>query len=102
MGAAVEQAQKSHAGLMVGMATFFALGAVGGMLSLIMQGRPILSSSHVWSGLAGLRPLGFNGMLALFFEHDPNARPLHAYLGSATMAIFVIHAVLGLQLGLSA
>lgn len=123
------------------MGTFFALGAIGGMLSLTMQGKPILTSPHVWSGFGGLALLGLNGMLALFFEDDPNARSLvsgdtcltktpypcvepghhvtavnqpndasltviappsqHAYLGSATMAVFVLHLVFGLQLGLS-
>lgn len=34
-------------------------------------------------------------------QDDPNARGLHAYFGSAILALFVAHAGLGLQLGLS-
>jgi len=56
------------------MTFFFALGASGGMLSLLMQGKPIFQSAHVWTGLGGLACLGLNGMLSLFFEDDPNAR----------------------------
>ena len=41
-------------------------------------------------------------MLSAFFEDDPNARGLHAYLGTAILALFAVHAVLGLNLGLSA
>jgi hypothetical protein len=40
-------------------------------------------------------------MLPLFFAESPGTRTVHAYLGSATMALFVVHAALGLQLGLS-
>jgi hypothetical protein len=98
---AVEAARKSHAPLMIGMTTFFALGAVGGLLSLTMQGQPVFSSGHVWTGLGGIALLATNGMLSAFFDDDANARTAHAFLGSATMALFVIHAALGLQLGLS-
>ena len=99
--AAVEKAQSSHAGIMVGMSVFFALGAIGGMTSMAMQGKPIFSSTHAWTGLAGLSLLGLNGMLSLFFEEDPQARNAHAYLGSATMVLFVIHAAVGLNHGLN-
>lgn len=37
----------------------------------------------------------------LLQQDDPNARGLHAYFGTAILALFVIHAALGLQLGLS-
>jgi len=83
------------------MTFFFALGASGGMLSLLMQGKPIFQSAHVWTGLGGLACLGLNGMLSLFFEDDPNARTAHAFFGTGIMALFVVHAGLGLQLGLS-
>ncbi len=34
-------------------------------------------------------------------QDDPNARGLHAYFGSAILALFLVHGALGLQLGLS-
>lgn len=37
--------------LAVGMSIFFALGAVGGLLSLTMQGKPIFESPHAWTGM---------------------------------------------------
>lgn len=179
---------------MAGMFFFFAFGATGGMMSLVMQGKPIFESSHVttggwraggpgcraqgkargctWAlhgtaesqaaaptsnggrhhlpppplaaGLLGLGLLSFQAMLPLFFSEGegartvvgagangatpsysswrppactrapppvsfhmprcppcPPARPQHAYLGSAIMMLFVVHAGLGLQLGLS-
>ncbi|GAB4821366.1 hypothetical protein N2152v2_008412 [Parachlorella kessleri] len=97
----IKTAQDAHPKLALGMAIFFALGAVGGTMSLIMQGKDIFSSSHAWTGLGGLVLLGLQAMLPLFFEDDSNARGLHAYLGTGIMALFLIHAALGLQLGLS-
>ena len=94
-------AKRLHPQLTIGMTIFFALGAVGGMTSLIMQGQPLFKSGHVWSGLIGLTLLGLQGMLSLFFADDPNARSLHAYFGTGIMALFVVHMVQGIQLGLS-
>lgn len=53
------------------------------------------------TGLWGLGLLLIQGMLSLFFDEDESLRTAHAYLGSAIMALFVVHAFLGLQLGLS-
>lgn len=44
------------------------------MLSLLMQGKPIFQSAHVWTGLIGLACLALNGMLSLFFEEEEGAR----------------------------
>eukprot|EP00976_Prorocentrum_cordatum_P031268 636283-Prorocentrum_minimum.AAC.1 len=87
--------------LMGGMTFFFTLGALGGVLSMAMQGQPVFSSSHFLTGISGLVLLYLNGMLSLFFEDDPNARSIHAYLGSAVMAVFVAHMLVGVKLGLS-
>lgn len=44
--------------LAIGMSIFFALGATGGIISLVTQGKPIFESPHVWTGLGGLFCLG--------------------------------------------
>lgn len=38
---AVQKAKDAHPKLAIGMSVFFALGALGGITSLIMQGKPI-------------------------------------------------------------
>ena len=86
---------------MAGMTFFFTLGALGGMISCVMQGKPAFESSHFLTGSAGLVLLYLNGMLSLFFEDDPNARTAHAYLGSTTMAVFFAHMLVGIKFGLS-
>ncbi|GIM03209.1 hypothetical protein Vretimale_8007 [Volvox reticuliferus] len=100
--AVVAKAKEAHPKIAAGMFIFFALGAVGGMMSLIMQGKPIFESPHVWTGLAGLSLLGVQSLLPLAFANGSGeARTAHAYLGATIMALFVVHAALGLQLGLS-
>eukprot|EP00889_Picochlorum_renovo_P006455 jgi/Picre1/33485/NNA_008809.t1 len=96
-----QKAIDMHPKLAGGMAFFFALGALGGMMSLLMQGENIFGSSHFVTGMLGLSGLAFQAMLPLFFEDDPNARTMHAFLGTGIMALFFVHAALGLQLGLS-
>jgi hypothetical protein len=100
-GELIAKAKDLHPKLALGMFIFFALGATGGMMSLIMQNKPIFESPHVWTGLTGLTLLSFQAMLPLFFADSRDARSVHAYLGSAIMALFLVHAALGLQLGLS-
>lgn len=100
-GDATEEKAKLHASLMAGMFVFFALGATGGVMSLIMQGKPLLESGHFVSACLGLSLLATQACLPLFFEEAPDARTAHAYLGSFTMLVFVIHAVQGAGLALS-
>ena len=83
------------------MFVFFALGAVGGLLSLTMQGKPLLSSGHATSAIIGLLLLSFQACLPLAFEEQPELRTAHAYFGSAIMAVFALHASLGVKLALS-
>ncbi|PRW45382.1 transcriptional Sir2 family isoform B [Chlorella sorokiniana] len=97
----VAVAQDLHPKLAIGMTIFFALGALGGSMSLLMQGKDMWTSTHFVTGVTGLVLLGLQGMLSAFFEDDPNARGLHAYFGTAILALFVWHGALGLQLGLS-
>jgi hypothetical protein len=95
------KAKDLHPKLSLGMTIFFSLGAVGGLTSLVMQGKPLFQSSHAVTGIIGLLLMYLQGMLSLFFEDDPNARTAHASLGSAIMALFVLHAFFGINFALS-
>jgi hypothetical protein len=95
------KAKQLHPKLAGGMTFFFSLGALGGLTSLLMQGKPLFQSPHAITGIVGLLALYLQGMLSLFFEDDPNARTLHAYFGSGLMVLFVVHMTLGIKLGLS-
>lgn len=98
----IAKAKDMHPKLAFGMFFFFALGAIGGMMSLIMQDKPIFESPHVVTGLTGLALLSLQATLpALFKSQGKSARDVHAYLGTATLALFLVHAGLGLKLGLS-
>ncbi|EFN52967.1 hypothetical protein CHLNCDRAFT_137360 [Chlorella variabilis] len=97
----VAVAQDLHPKLAIGMTLFFALGGLGGSMSVLMQGKSLWSSSHFTTAVIGLILLALQGMTSAFFEDDPSARGIHAYLGSAILALFLYHGTLGLQLGLS-
>ncbi|MEW5313641.1 MAG: hypothetical protein WDW38_005193 [Sanguina aurantia] len=94
----MDKAKELHPKLAGGMFVFFAAGAAGGVLSEVMQGRPILESSHFGTAVAGLTLLALQAMLPLFFSEDPSIRTMHAVLGSSIMGIFLVHASLGIQL----
>ena len=85
------------------MAIFLISGYSGGLLSLVMQGKPVMESPHFLTGSAVVAILLINGGLATFgFKGEGDgARKAHAYLGSALMVLLVAHAALGLKLGLS-
>ncbi|MFS8884753.1 DUF4079 domain-containing protein [Synechococcus sp. H70.2] len=105
-GSLPESAQKpllDHRKLAPWMATFIALGYTGGLLSLVMQGKPLLSSPHFWTGSLVLLLLAVNGTLSLsgFGGNRETLRTAHAYLGSLILCLLFTHALLGLKLGLS-
>jgi hypothetical protein len=90
------------------MYLFIALGYTGGILSLVMQHKPILESPHFWTGSTVLVLLGLNGTIAFLGfnakqDVDSGAvlRKVHAYLGSIALLLLFLHAALGLNLGLS-
>jgi hypothetical protein len=90
------------------MSLFIALGYTGGVLSLVVQHQPILASPHFWTGSAVLALLGFNGAIAFSgfgskqgVETGASLRKTHAYLGSVALCLLLLHAALGLKLGLS-
>jgi hypothetical protein len=84
------------------MTTLLAIGYTGGLLSLVMQGKPLLESPHFITGSVILTLLAINGTIAFAgFGGQPMLRNAHAYLGSAIVVLLVAHALLGLKLGLS-
>ncbi len=85
------------------MSLFIALGYTGGILSLVMQGHPILQSAHFWTGSAALGVLGVNGAISAskFGGGKPALRTAHAYIGTVAMVVLFVHAALGVKLGLS-
>ncbi|AFZ43067.1 hypothetical protein PCC7418_0852 [Halothece sp. PCC 7418] len=101
-GVALEN-KSNHRKLAPWMFTFMALGYTGGVLSLVMQEKPILESPHFLTGTVVLGLLAVNGLISLtgFGGDNKQLRTAHAILGSIALAIMVIHALLGLQLGLA-
>lgn len=93
----------AHRTLAPWMFGFMAAGYTGGLLSLVMQQKPILESPHFWTGSVVLLLLLVNGALALFgFGKDKGTlRTVHTYLGSMALCLMFLHAVLGLRLGLA-
>ena len=85
------------------MYLFLVLGYTGGVLSLVMQGQPILDSPHFFTGTVVIALLTINAVIAAtkFIGNKELAKTIHAYVGSTALLIMVIHAVLGLKLGLS-
>ncbi|XP_048423478.1 uncharacterized protein LOC103965675 isoform X2 [Pyrus x bretschneideri] len=58
-------------------------------------------SPHAVTGLIGLSLLTIQTILPALFEGKPELRTVHGVLGTGIMTLFVVHAALGLQLGLS-
>jgi len=82
---------------------FLAAGYTGGLLSLVMQHKPILESPHFWTGSGVLILLGMNGVISGsgFLGNKPALRTAHAYVGSIALAVLFLHGLLGLKLGLA-
>jgi Protein of unknown function (DUF4079) len=85
------------------MTLFITLGYTGGILSLVMQQKPILESPHFWTGSIIVALLWTNGLISLtgFGGDRPALRMTHAYVGTLIMLLLVAHAAFGLKLGLS-
>lgn len=97
------KARQEHRVIAPLMFAFMAMGYTGGLLSLVMQDQPLLESPHFWTGTVVLLLLAVNGAIALlgFGKSDSALRTAHAYLGSVTLCVMFLHALLGLKLGLS-
>ncbi|SRR5579883_427855 len=85
------------------MFLFLALGYTGGVLSLVMQQKPILESPHFWTGTAAIGLLTVNSILSLagFWGDKSGLRILHAYVGTVVFGLLIVHTILGVKLGLS-
>jgi hypothetical protein len=101
-GIALEQKQ-NHAKIAPLMYLFIVMGATGGILSLVMQGEPILESPHFWTGMGAIALLTTNAVIAAtkFGQGKEALRSAHAYIGSVALVLLVVHAFLGARLGLS-
>ncbi|KAG0552890.1 hypothetical protein BDA96_01G547100 [Sorghum bicolor] len=95
------KAKDLHPKLLAGMFFFFALGATGGITALLTSDKPIFESPHAVTGVIGLALLTVQSILPKLFEGNPGLRTTHGLLGSGIMTLFLIHAALGLQLGIS-
>ncbi|MEQ8754659.1 MAG: DUF4079 domain-containing protein [Coleofasciculus sp. G1-WW12-02] len=103
-GEVAAKSRASHRQLAPLMYLFIALGYTGGVLSLVMQHKPIFESPHFWTGSSAVILLGINALIALTgFGGNKKEffRTAHAYLGSTIMILLVVHIFLGLKLGLS-
>ncbi|CAN6824969.1 unnamed protein product [Brassica oleracea] len=95
------KAKDLHPKLLAGMFFFFSLGATGGITSLLTSDKPIFESPHAVTGFIGLALLTIQTVLPTLFKDKPELRGVHGILGSGIMALFLVHAAFGLQLGLS-
>ncbi|NRB06222.1 MAG: DUF4079 domain-containing protein [Richelia sp.] len=93
----------SHRKIAPWMFLFLALGYTGGVLSLVMQEQDLFASPHFWTGSVVLLLLLVNGIISLtkFGGNQAALLTIHAYLGSAAFSLMVIHAFLGVKLGMS-
>ncbi|MDX2098179.1 MAG: DUF4079 domain-containing protein [Leptolyngbyaceae cyanobacterium bins.59] len=98
-----QKSRMSHRLIAPWMFLFMALGYTGGLLSLKMQNQSILESPHFWTGSFILVLLAVNGLISKFGfgSEKSNFRALHAYVGSITLCLMFLHALLGLKLGLA-
>jgi hypothetical protein len=92
-----------HKKIMPVMFLMMVIGASGGLLSLVMQNHAVMGSSHFLTAVAMLSLLTINGLISGtgFGGNNPGFRKAHAYLGSSIVIVMVVHALMGLKLGLS-
>lgn len=102
-GAEAAKSWADHKKIAPLMFLFIVLGYTGGVLSLVMQQKPILESPHFVTGTVAIALLATNAVLAASWSGQNKAvlRAAHAYVGSVALCLLFLHAVLGLKLGLS-
>jgi hypothetical protein len=98
-----KQSKADHQKIMPVMFAFMAIGATGGILSLVIQKHTVMASPHFWTAIVVLTFLAINGVISGtgFGGNNPGLRKFHAYFGSTIFGAMIIHALLGLKLGLS-
>ncbi|MEA5532652.1 DUF4079 domain-containing protein [Crocosphaera sp. XPORK-15E] len=100
----VTKSRASHRQLAPWVFLFITLGYTGGVLSLVMQKQPVLSSPHFWTGSAVLGLMSISAITPLIGfggEQKEGYRAFHAYLGGVVAIVLIAHGILGLKLGLS-
>jgi Protein of unknown function (DUF4079) len=97
------KSKSDHKKIMPAMFAFMAIGASGGLLSLVIQKHAVMASSHFLTAIAVLSLLVINGLISGtgFLGNNPGLRKVHAYLGSGILVVMIVHALMGLKLGLS-
>jgi hypothetical protein len=92
-----------HRQIMPVMFAFMAIGGTGGLLSLVIQKHQIMASPHFLTATVVLIFLSINGLISGtgFSGNKPGLRKFHAYFGSIISGMMIIHALMGLKLGLS-
>jgi Protein of unknown function (DUF4079) len=93
----------NHSKVITAMAALMAIGATGGILSLVIQKHAIMESPHFVTGMTVLFMLFLNASISLsgFGGENPALRKAHAYFGSLILVVMVVHAIAGLKLGIS-
>lgn len=92
-----------HKKIMPAMFAFMAIGATGGILSLVIQKHEVMASPHFLTATIVLTFLAINSAISFsgFGGNNPGLRKFHAYFGSGIMVMMIVHAMMGLKLGLS-
>ncbi|WP_310487577.1 DUF4079 domain-containing protein [Chamaesiphon sp. VAR_69_metabat_338] len=100
--AAIES-KGEHRKIMPVMFAMMAIGATGGILSLVIQKHAVMASPHFLTGSVVLIFLAINSLISFtgFGGDKPELRKVHAYFGSTILVLMVVHALMGLKLGLS-
>jgi Protein of unknown function (DUF4079) len=100
---AAAQKKSEHSKIISVTVLLMAIGATGGILSLVIQKHAIMESPHFGTGMTMLGLLFLNGAVSFsgFGGNNPALRKGHAYFGSFIVIVMIVHAIAGLKLGLS-